>query len=492
MSDPIIKNTQTSGFYYDIQMSNPLLTATLHTNTYIASVTHIKGGGSEDKDIIKREDFGGKNLYEYPGYFNWELWKQKKDSGEDDEVSGSVHCLDPITYNYSLSEDMNPSGCYRAKPLVTSILSEDFQVEIGNQWSDAGGTNSIESLFNSLKSSAPYTKEIAGGMSKLVDQISGSLKEKGKEDSWLGKASNFASYLANRSKDSANLLNSALIVQGTRFSYYGGTQTNFGNLTMRFTLFADWVYGYDPTSQSTGWYFRTVHDQLQEIYPYAVGKYSSIDPDVIKAWEEATGKSAGDTGKAVGNAVDKTIATFFGWQNPPGGFQSDVRSLDTCQKGTLRLVLGGYYTAENLIISGMSVNFSKTMTKIPPRVKSWITTDTRKAMYDGTYSYEEEYVDENEETQRRTVTRDKTYSGKEGETSREIGDTGEGELTPLYAEVTISLRPASSYSDNTIINFSSNKGSGKFMYADAKMRNSLLQREIQKKESIAKKAQKST
>lgn len=484
MSDSIIKNTQTSGFYYDIQMSNPLLTATLHTNTYIASVTHVKGGGSEDKEIIKRENFNGKNLFEYPGYFNWELWKPIY-NGEEKENEGSVYCLDPITHNYSLSEDMNPSACYRAKPLVTSILSEDFQVEIGNQWSDAGGTNSIESLFNSLKSSAPYAKEMVGGWSKLVDQVSGSLEEKGKEDSWLGKASKFAKHLANKSKDNADLLNGALIVQGTRFSYYGGTSTNFGNLTMRFTLFADWVYGYNPNSGKSDWYFRTVHDQLQEIYPYAVGKYSPIDPDVIKAWEDATGETAGDTGKAVGDAVDKTIATFFGWQKPPGGFQSDVRSLDTCQKGTLRLVLGGYYTAENLIISGMSVNFSKTMTKIPPRVKAWQVSETI-GMWEMSEDYEE-YEDENGETQRIYQF---THTGKESK--REIGDTGKGELTPLYADVTITLRPASSYSDNTIINFSSNKGSGKFMYTAAKMRNSLLQKEIQKRESVAKKTQQPT
>ena len=52
---------------------------------------------------------------------------------------------------------------------------------------------------------------------------------------------------------------------------------------------------------------------------------------------------------------------------------------------------------------------------------------------------------------------------------------GNGYLTPLYADVTITLRPASSYSDNTIINFSSNTGKGYFNLNMEKMRKDLIE-----------------
>ncbi len=430
-----IKNTSTSGFYYDIQMANPLLTATLHTNTYISKIGTTTYG--PDADIL--------DPYENEGPFEWTLWPR------------SIGCLDPLTHTYSLAYDENPSACYNKKPLVTAILSEDFQIEMGNNWGDAGGATEIESFFNQLKSNAPYTKEIGAGMEKLAGKI---LEYTG-EESILGKGVNLVKKSAKSMKESgADTLNSALITQGTRFSYYGGTSTTFSNLNMRFTLFADWVY--DENRKK--WLFKTVHDQLRKIYPYAVGKYHQLDLNV---------KDHVDN-KELGEKIDNTISSFFGWQQPPAGFQSDIRSLDTCQKGTLRLVLGGYYTAENLIISGMSVNFSKVMTKIPPRAEGYVTNvnSVTQADYDNTYEWEEDVVDKNGKvTGTKKNYKANTYNGKKASSSQEVGEFGGGELTPLYADVTITLRPASSYSDKSIINFSSNLGKGRFNFDMTMMRN---------------------
>ena len=443
-SNPL-NSTQISGFYYDWQLNNPLLTATLHTNMRLTGITTSPG---ETRPLSV-----GDNPYEMEGKFEWKLWKPKKgatDSSQDDLKNGEVYCLEPITHNYSLAEDENPSACYRAKPLITSILNEDFQFNIGNSWGDAGGATSLESAFNNLKTLAPYKKELGAG----IKSLGGTIKDFfGKKDgtgaaNWIGDK---AEKIGEAMGKGADALNSALIQQGSRFSYYGGTQTSFGNLSMRFTLFADWIW--DETRKV--WVFKTVHEQLREIYPYAVGKYYplklGLDQNVLK--NNTTGLS---------DDIDKAVGSFFGWQQPPAGFQADMRSLDTCQRGTLRLVLGGYYTAENLLIDGMNVNFSKTMTKIPPRSKAYVSGGGEPKYENNVFS---------KKTKR-------TYEfEKEG--------TGENEITPLYADVTISLRPASSYSDNTIINFSSNNGRGRVNRDLVKMRNSALQKEIQKKQEKA-------
>lgn len=472
MSDSSIKNQQTHGFYYDVQMSNPLLTATLHTNTYISGVTAVTKEGDEAKeDYISWKDYLNSdtninvndiNPYEFPCKFHWDLWKPLNDKeAKDKPAEGKVHCLDPITHNFSYAYDKNPSACYREKPLITSILSEDFQVDLANAWSDSGGATQIESIFNSLRQSAGSTKETGGLLTSLSDEIGKYITNK---DGILGKGNNYLKKIGEAMKEGADTLNSALITQGTRFSYYGGTSTAFGNLNMRFTLFADWVY----SGIGKKWVFRTVHDQLREIYPYAVGKYYPLDLDLRSKAPD------GSWIKKPAEAADKAISSFFGWQQPPAGFQTDIRSLDTCQKGTLRLVLGGYYTAENLVISGMSVNFSKTMTKIPPNISTY---DVNDAGADSRAYYGDD-----------KATGDKMglYKGKTQTTTRVLGNSKEGELTPLYADVTITLRPASSYSDNAIINFSSNKGRGKFDYSMAQMRNSQLQKEIQRKKTFEK------
>ena len=489
-----INNYQTAGFYYDIQMSNPLLTATLHTNTYISGLIPVTAEGDDSPTSIKWNSNNKRpiNIYQQKGKFIWDLWKpiSDRENGTESPEDGKVFCLDPLTHHHSLSYNTNPSACYREKPLITSILSEDFIVGVNNQWGDAGGATQIESLFNQMKSSAPYVKEVGGLLRNLSNKISEFVDPNG----WLGKGNNYLGQLADRMKtSSADNLNQALVTQGTRFSYYGGTATSFGNLSMKFTLFADWCF------ENNEWVFRTVHDQLREIYPYAVGKYYPLDLNVRNSVAEGT------EWRTAAELADKAISDFFGWQQPPGGFQSDIRSLDTCQKGTLRLVLGGYYTIENLVISDMSVNFSKTMTKIPPKIKMWDTEVKQEIKYTGTFVKESVvYKDGEVETQTtadgikqikiQQETIKNTYDAKNSTitNTRALITTDEGFLTPLYADVIINLRPASSYSDNSLINFSSNFGSGKFEYLQAKMRNNQLWKEREKKRSIPEKEETTT
>ena len=454
-----IKNVETAGFYYDAQLSNPLLTATLHTNTYISN--WIQNPLNEDP-------------YEIGEQFKWELWNPVSKEKENIAM-GAAECLEKITDNYSDAYPRNPSACYRKKPLITAILNEDFMIQIGNSWGDAGGMTQLEQTFNNLKASAAYSKEVGAGIQSISEALETSLGGKqgplSNAVNWVNK--NVLSKVTGDGK-STDRLNSALITQGSRFSYYGGTQTTFQNLTMRFTIFADWVY--DERVDAV--IFKTVHEQLRDIYPYAIGKYDPVDASgtinkIIKP----------NTPNWVAKSLNKTndvISTFFGWQSPPGGFQADIRSLDTCQKGTLRLILGGYYTAENLLIDGMSVNFSKTMTKIPPKVKK-LRTDVDFNIKKEFELYTDEragmvYDDEGNEVYfgQEIITTEYNYNY-----STKLNT--EGGLTPLYADVTINLRPATNYSDNAIIHFSSNKGLGKVNQEIAKLRNDKLEKEVNKK-----------
>ena len=451
---PIV-NSQTSGFYYDIQMSNPLLTATLHTNTYIPGIDP----GQNPYEVLK-----GKK-------FPWKLWTPI-DSGEEDLKNGKVYCLEEITHNSSLAYDENPSACYRRKPLITSILNEDFQVEVGNSWGDTGGTTSIESAFNQMKNMAPYNKETGAALENLGGALIEHFGRKNGKGiaNWTGDK---LQMLGQSLKASSNKLNDVLIQQGTRFSYYGGTNTTFGNLSMRFTLFADWIW-----DEIIGdFVFKTVHDQLREIYPYTVGKYHPINLDNLQESDIYRNDEEGNFRKVVDES-EKALQTFFGWQQPPAGFEADIRSLDTCQKGTLRLVLGGYYTAENLVISGMNINFSKTLTKIPPNGRTYNYVAGNGGY--GTGLKDIETINEKGEKEQSFVY---TKYWRDGDkfSNYELGVTDTSELTPLYADVSISLRPASSYSDQSIIHFSSNGGKGKANSNIAKLRDESLQREKMKK-----------
>lgn len=76
----------------------------------------------------------------------------------------------------------------------------------------------------------------------------------------------------------------------------------------------------------------------------------------------------------------------------------------------------------------MNVNLSKTMCKIPPKA-----TYSTNELYSGISVVVEELLD------------------------KEIKNFDEYDMTPLYADVTINLKPASSYTNNSLSTFTSNK-----------------------------------
>lgn len=285
-----------SGFYHDIQKQNRLLSVTLHPST-----EYIKG-----------------------------VWK-------------NVEASNSILGRNNLGEGGGVIA-YRKKPIATAILKEDFTVAISNTWTDFSGGDTLNSIWNSLRPFAGYAKYAAekmGEMQKQQEDLDDDILDS-TAVRWITGGLNKILPYVKKGKD---YLNRALVTQGNRFSYYAGTGTGFGNLAMKYVIFADWQKEIDPdTDKETGNYkFVGVNEQLEELYPYMIGEYVP--------WDE----------KNKNNSLNE----FIGWQKPPGGFEADVKNIDNFNKGTLLLNFGGYYCIPNIVIKDCQMVFSKQMVKNP-------------------------------------------------------------------------------------------------------------------------------
>lgn len=289
-------NESPQGFYYDRQLESKLLSVTLHPNT-------VENNGK------------------------WDAVQDPEDDLDQLKGKDGEKCEFP----------------YSKTPICRSVISEDFQVFVANTFSDFGN-DAIGSFWNSpdVKAIAPYVDEIGGSLTTIFKKTSEWLSQKSPEGSEISNmARRISDNIPKIIDKSSDYLSRALVVQGTRFAYYGGTGLDFGNLSMKFTLFSDW--------SEDGNEFVSVVEKVNKLLPYVVGDFvdlidegSSVDPDV-KAF----------------------VNRFASWQIPPGGFKSDLDAVDTVQKGTLKLKIGVRYAIENLVISSAQFNFSKTMIKNP-------------------------------------------------------------------------------------------------------------------------------
>lgn len=293
---PNYGGTIKGGFYYDVQKNNPLMSVTLHANY--------------------ETDDGG---------ITW--------------------------YNWSKG-DLDKDGGYGLDPLCTALMSEDFGVSIANNWSEFDAGNMLESAWNSVRPAGAYLGHASKLMSGMVEagnkwlskNAEGSTEWARRLNSGLSKVNDFIS------SDKTKILNHALVVQGTRFSYYAGTGTSFSNLNMKFTLFADYVHTVDRASgkDTVTEKLVSVHEQLKDLYPYIMGQYVSVD-------------GSNGSGKESSNSLNE----FFGWQKAPGGFTPDIKNIDNPILGTLKLKFGSYYSIRNLVVRDAQLNFSKQMVKDP-------------------------------------------------------------------------------------------------------------------------------
>ncbi len=323
------REKEISGFYYDIQKSNPLQRVTLHANTKPPT-----------KD-----------------YDSWPSWSTT--SG----VNGNFSLIN----EKDLDPDESGDNAYGAVPICSSILQEDFNVSIANTWGDFVGGQQLEGLWSQLKAFEPYAKFTSDNFSELGNNLSGYMDRN--PDALLNKITTagdvrgFFNKASDISGKISNVLSRQLVVQGTRFKYYAGTGIAFGNLSMRFTLFADHVpqLVYDKTNKKLnigGYKFQTVDEQLSPLLPYAIGKFVNLLDG-----EKGSSAATAILGNDIVENSKEIINKWLGWQMTPGGFRADLQQIDKVQKGTLMLKIGPFYRLKNLVIQDIQLNYSKQVAK---------------------------------------------------------------------------------------------------------------------------------
>ena len=297
-----------SGFYYDSQLDNKLLSVTLH-------------GNAIPPDTPEGD------------------WKHIPDEEADEE-------------HYNTPKAGGEVWKYSKKALAKSIITEDFNVSVSNTWTPFGG-DPISQIWNEQKPMAPYVGELANALATIAKKTA-SYDFSGSNIPWLSngggqKLATFFDAVSKAQLKQSKLLSRSLVVQGTRFTYFGGTGTDFGNLNMKFIVFA----GYDSNGE-----WKSVKDHISPLIPYIIGDFVPLDVDLGK----------GGVGEDVSNFVNE----FAQWQLPPGGFEANLKNIDVVQQGTLKLNIGPYYSLTNLVLANAQFNYSKNMVKNPKEWKNGV------------------------------------------------------------------------------------------------------------------------
>lgn len=363
-----------SGWYYDLHQDwktiNRLTTVSLHASSYRKG----EDNWAYSPNIVNRD-------------------KDNKQAGTDDKRSDGK------------SGEYDEDGYYY-EPICTCVLQEDFQIQVQNQWTDMGD-DKAGGFLNSLRTNiAPFAGTISAGIEKMyqnqkellntdLDKAYGEAKEIGTiAGQFMMPFIKFMKEKINGVDNDngsggqgnlAKMLNSAIVVDGSKFSIYQGSNINFSNMGMRFTVIPKW----DP---ETG-LFISVTDQLKDLYYYFFGEFVPLEKSIF-----------GDT----------KLRNVITWQRPPGGYQSDMAQMDSAQKGSLKLKIGGNYSICNVVVENASLVFSKQMVKNPR-----ITYEKLKGV---------SKVDSN------------------------------SWLTPLSCDVNLVLRPCTRYSDTTLRNITQGAG----------------------------------
>lgn len=248
--------------------------------------------------------------------------------------------------------ELTDSEGYMVRPLIKAPLLEDYTVLVGNRWTEFGD-DALGKFWNNLKPFAPYVGHISKVVSEIMSTNSKIEESEGpiSESSFFGITKNVISKLGEIAEKGEKVLNRSLVAQGARFSYYSGSDTSFGNLSMKFTVFSGW--NSDLETGQISW--TTVNDQLQPLYPYLIGKYKN---GVANFQEGDLGMSGETAGQA-----NEIINEFLSWQLPPGGYKPDTKNVDNVQFGTLKLKFGSFYSLSSLVCTNAQFNFSKQMVK---------------------------------------------------------------------------------------------------------------------------------
>lgn len=238
-------------------------------------------------------------------------------------------------------------GKYEDEIIAKAIWTENFEFSTSNSWTNFESIgNAAESLWAKVK---PFAGYASTAQNVLNDMRSKGQFERSSSDS---KATQLMKGLGNWLSDNRNMttiMNRSLIVQGTRFIYFGGSSVDMGNLMMKYTIM------YDPAAPAGQ---RSVREQLAKLMPYCIGDFKNTK-------ELAGGSSDG-----------KGILSLIGWQSPPGGFEATWKNVDTQGRGTLKLVFGGDgiisgnsghqegdFEIDNLVVKDWNVSMSRVSVK---------------------------------------------------------------------------------------------------------------------------------
>ena len=204
------------------------------------------------------------------------------------------------------------------------------------------------------------------------------------------------------------IMNRAIVFQGARFSYFGGTGVSFDNVALNYTMFPYWDT--EDLDENGFPKFKTIYDQLEVILPYVIGDFVPlVFAEVVK---DGTESKAVSFLKDI-EATAKGVASSFGsWQLPPGGFEAAIKDIDVIQRGTLKLKVGSLYSIDNIVISSCNFTLSKHLIK-HPQVEAHLKNATEDAA---------QY------------------------------------LTPAFCDVQLGLRPVSMASKNSLLRFIRGEG----------------------------------
>lgn len=342
-----------SGFYVDTDFTHRDLVVSLHPNMKIKR----KDDGSIDYDVLR---LNSKTVVRNTETINTKEGTSKVNTAEvKKEVLEEKH----VQWEAFSQEEADPDSLnvfgravtypYSKVPILKTFVHEDFNVSVANSWTNNGGGDAVSEIFNLVKPYAAYLPYLKDQFMIAWDAQKNGLSKEDMKDIKNSRVADFAMNAVNtihnalegtgdrkNHDEGTNLfdtitkeLNSTLVSQGSRFSYYQGTGTSFSHLNMRTTVFPE----YDSDGN-----LITVLDKLEKIFPYVMGSFEH--DELIKKI----------------NAED-----FVAWQRPPGGFEANIFDIDAIQKGTLKLKIGSMYSLDNLVVQSMQLNLSKTVLKIP-------------------------------------------------------------------------------------------------------------------------------
>lgn len=403
------------GWYYDEQLEDPKLSVSLHPNQVLIK-TEKKG---------REKDENGKTIPRIV-----EEWVAPSNANPP-QAEDSERCIDP-------SAGTKASGPgYSLTPIAKSILMDDLNVAVANNWSPYGG-DLLSNAWEQVRSAAPYAPALKSGLKRLGDSLKNDANTSDRPE-WLNTIESVVGFMASSTSNQLGLfgdrLNYNLVSQGTRFSYYAGSGVAFGGLGMRFTVF--------PKFDKSG-KILSVIDQIRTLLPYVNGRLEMEDYDTLmdsidtyireqknnqkdlreafdvyrekitklgetlkekvklkdseevekiknnitSEWAKLKGKLNTAKEKIVGIADDVIYAILdaeiLAWQKPPGGFRPFYKDVDQAIMGTLKLRIGDKYSISSLVCQDASFNFSKLSVKLPGNTNSPLYCDVNLTLVPAT------------------------------------------------------------------------------------------------------------